>query len=88
MTNNAVKQKTPRDIRCGMCRQKGIFLCEHDTPYRDQYFGTFDRTKPRNIIVEEKPRYKNNPQNNDDHHQSKSSNKPLNNGNVNQPSKK
>lgn len=25
------------DYRCLMCRQKDVFHCEHDTPYRDRF---------------------------------------------------
>ena len=32
------------DFRCGLCRQKGAFHCEHDTPYRDQYLKIYDET--------------------------------------------
>ncbi|CAF1355848.1 unnamed protein product [Rotaria sordida] len=93
MTNHVVQKETQRDLRCGICRQKGIFYCEHDTPYRDQYLGTFDATTPRNInIVEGKSRYKNkrnnHPKSTDDHHQDKTANKPLNNNVATQPSKK
>lgn len=31
------------DFRCYVCRRKHAFHCEHDTPYRDQMLGTFDR---------------------------------------------
>jgi hypothetical protein len=30
------------DFRCNICRQKSVFHCEHDTPYRDQYLGISD----------------------------------------------
>ncbi|CAF1350926.1 unnamed protein product [Rotaria magnacalcarata] len=39
------------DSRCGICRQKGIFKCEHDTPYRDLYLGVFDPKTPRNMLI-------------------------------------
>jgi hypothetical protein len=34
------------DFRCGVCRQKNVFHCEHDTPYRDRYLGAYEQEKP------------------------------------------
>ena len=34
------------DFRCAVCRQKNAFHCEHDTPYRDQYLGTYEYPSP------------------------------------------
>ena len=31
------------DFRCSVCQRKHAFHCEHDTPYRDQILGTYDR---------------------------------------------
>lgn len=39
--------QTRNDFRCGLCRQKNAFHCEHDTPYRDQYLGGYDSNTPR-----------------------------------------
>jgi hypothetical protein len=33
------------DFRCGLCRQKNVFHCEHDTPYRDRYLGAYDQER-------------------------------------------
>lgn len=38
------------DFRCGLCRQKGAFHCEHDTPYRDQYLASYDSNTPRTSV--------------------------------------
>lgn len=37
------------DFRCAVCQRKHAFHCEHDTPYRDQILGTYDRgqSQPR-----------------------------------------
>jgi hypothetical protein len=40
--------QTRGDFRCALCRDKGCFHCEHDTPYRDQYLGTYDANTPAN----------------------------------------
>ncbi|CAF0925973.1 unnamed protein product [Rotaria sordida] len=56
MTTNA-NHFDREDFRCGVCRQKGAFHCEHDTPYRDIYLGTFDPKELRNIVINtEKPK--------------------------------
>jgi hypothetical protein len=34
------------DFRCSLCRQKNVFHCEHDTPYRDQLLGMYGQEKP------------------------------------------
>jgi uncharacterized cupredoxin-like copper-binding protein len=39
--------QTRGDFRCGICQQKNVFHCEHDTPYRDQYLGTNDPNTSR-----------------------------------------
>lgn len=39
------------DLRCALCQQKSAFVCEHDTPYRDQYLGIFDSNAPRDILI-------------------------------------
>ncbi|CAF2510389.1 unnamed protein product [Rotaria sp. Silwood2] len=57
MTTNASYSDARGDFRCGLCRQKGAFHCEHDTPYRDIYLGTFDPNLLRNISINaEKPK--------------------------------
>ena len=33
------------DFRCLLCRQRNVFHCEHDTPYRDQYLGATDQER-------------------------------------------
>ncbi len=33
--------QTRTDFRCLLCRRKNAFHCEHDTPYRDRYLGTY-----------------------------------------------
>lgn len=38
---------TRNDFRCEVCRQKSVFHCEHDTPYRDQYLGTSEENFSR-----------------------------------------
>jgi hypothetical protein len=43
--------QTRGDFRCAVCRDKACFHCEHDTPYRDIYLGTYDDTTPRNYVI-------------------------------------
>ncbi len=33
--------QTRTDFRCVLCRRMNAFHCEHDTPYRDRYLGTY-----------------------------------------------
>ncbi|CAF0942807.1 unnamed protein product [Rotaria sp. Silwood1] len=57
MTTTASYSDTREDFRCGLCRQKGAFHCEHDTPYRDIYLGTYDPKALRDIVIKtEKPK--------------------------------
>ena len=43
--------RSPRrtDFRCALCRQKKVFRCEHDTPYRDEFLtrNQFDPSMQR-----------------------------------------
>ena len=39
------------DFRCLVCRQKSVFHCEHDTPYRDQYLSIVEEQ-----IIQKPPR--------------------------------
>jgi hypothetical protein len=51
MTMSADYPPTRDDFRCFVCRNKEVFHCEHDTPYRDQYLGTFNANSPRNTLI-------------------------------------
>jgi hypothetical protein len=51
MTMSTDYPPTRDDFRCFVCRNKEAFHCEHDTPYRDQYLGTFNASSPRNTII-------------------------------------
>lgn len=80
------------DLRCGICRQKKIFVCEHDTPYRDQFLGMFNARTPRDHQIaepnlEKKNKTNNSQTNNNVQNQGKTSNKPINNANPAKPSK-
>ncbi|CAF0944402.1 unnamed protein product [Adineta steineri] len=35
------KRIQQEDFRCAICRQKNVFHCEHNTPYRDQFRDTY-----------------------------------------------
>ena len=51
MTMTANSFSVRDDFRCGLCRQKNAFHCEHDTPYRDQYLGVYDPSNPQSMPV-------------------------------------
>jgi hypothetical protein len=40
--------ETRSDFRCLLCRRQNVFHCEHDTPYRDRYLGTYDSNTSQN----------------------------------------
>ncbi|CAF3463041.1 unnamed protein product [Rotaria socialis] len=79
MTTTGSIHELRENNRCGICRQKGIFHCEHDTPYRDIYLGVFDPTAPRNILINtEKPKVSRGAQNNSASHGGENANQPAN----------
>jgi len=48
------------DYRCSICRQKNVFNCEHNTPYRDQFLDTYGQEKLYNQRDYQRTRSSNN----------------------------